>query len=65
MKLITKYCGLFLLLSAATGAFSGCQKATCEGWPTEEFWETATAEEVKDCLITDADLLHHIVRRFG
>ena len=55
MKLITKFCGLHLLLLAATGPFSGCQNATCDRWHTETFWVTATAEEVKDCLIAGAD----------
>lgn len=36
-------------LEAATAFFQG-ERADCTGWLTEDYWETVTVEEVKDCL---------------
>ncbi len=56
MKLITKLCTLYLLLSAATSTLPGQGLAVdCEKWGTIAFWQTAILESVVDCLKAGAD----------
>ena len=52
MNLISKFFTLYFLLLAAT-SFFGC--APCEEWDTAAFWQTATIEEVSDCLEAGAN----------